>query len=155
MKLSEYIHGRIMMAAAGLCLIASFTSSCSQLMDMDSSGYGEGLFVISGGVYDWDTEAAVPGMKVVLKVYDNDDKSGNYPLQTEETFSDEDGAFGVAAEMSDKCYYVLEVSDVDGDENGRYRLSRQVLSIDFSGQGYDKETNSYVLTDFWVPVIPE
>ena len=111
-----------MMVAAGLCLIASFTSSCSQLMDMDSSGYGEGLFVISGGVYDWDTEAAVPGMKVVLKVYDNDDKSGNYPLQTEEAFSDENGAFGVVAEMSEKCYYVLEVSDVDGDANGRYKL---------------------------------
>lgn len=146
MKFSKILFSRYAAAAVALCAAVTVTS-CAE-MDLVSDA-GSGLLNVSGAVYDYDTEAAISGIKVILGVYDEDDLNNKYPLQTSETISGADGSFSLSVTMMGGCIYQLNAIDIDGD-NKHYWFEKQKLNIDFSGQGYDTETDTYTLENMWL-----
>lgn len=136
---------RILGAGLIAACVGFLFSGCSKDALFGDAGYPDGLsLVVSGYAYDEEeTDAPIPGLKVVLAAFVKDDAVHN-PVMLETAYTGPDGRFSIECSSGvEFSHYRIDVTDVDVALNGTYSPNYQDLFIKFPSPGYDEKTNTY------------
>lgn len=125
-----------------LLISAAFVACDAGLLDNSDILNGDGILIINGTVSDQANGSPLEDIKIVFKAYTSEKSSRSVLTKTEYTSSK--GIFVIHVEgFSDNVHCVISAED----ESGKYAGSSNDINVTWSGNAYDKASNTFVVND--------
>lgn len=123
-----------------LLISAAFVACDAGLLDNSDVLNGDGILIINGTVSDKTDSSPLEDIKIIFKAYPANSSSRSVLTKTEYTSSK--GIFVIKAEGFAADVHCVITAE---DESGKYEGCSNEINVTWSGNAYNKETNTFAV----------